>query len=169
MKLSWTTAFALALGLGIGTSDPRTLVAQEAPAAFRAGPIVVEAPWARATPGGVKVAGGYMRITNTGQQSDRLIGGAVEMAGGFELHRSSIIDGVARMEPLTGGLEIGPGQTVELKPGALHAMFVDLNRPLRQGETLKGTLAFERAGIVPVTYDVGSIGAQGAPSAHANH
>ena len=136
---------------------------------FRAGPIVIEAPWSRATPGGAKVAGGYMRITNTGSESDRLVGGSTVVAERFEVHRSTVTDGVARMEPVTGGLEIGPGQTVELKPGTLHAMFVDLKQALKPGDTVKGMLVFEKAGVVKIEYRVGGIGAQAAPAAANAH
>jgi copper(I)-binding protein len=142
----------------------------QSPKTYSAGGIVVEAPWSRATPGGARVAGGYMRITNTGPETDRLVGGSAEVAGAFEVHRSSVSGGVARMEPVIGGLEIRPGETVELKPGTMHAMFVDLKQGLKAGETVKGTLVFERAGTVEVAYRVGGIGAQGAPAiGHENH
>ena len=65
---------------------------------------------------GARVASGYMRITNTGSEPDRLVGGSTVVAERFEVHRSTVSNGVARMEPIAGGLEIGPGQTVELKP-----------------------------------------------------
>jgi copper(I)-binding protein len=144
----------------------------QAPETFRAGSIVVEAPWSRATPGGAKVASGYMRITNTGSQPDRLVGGSTMVAERFEVHRSTVVEGVARMEPVTGGLEIGPGQTVELKPGAMHAMLVNLRQGLKPGETVKGMLVFEKAGVLKIEYQVGGIGAQTAPAganAHQNH
>ncbi|WP_246215877.1 copper chaperone PCu(A)C [Microvirga makkahensis] len=75
----------------------------QAPETYRAGTVVVEAPCSRAAPGGAKVAGGYMRITNTGSEPDRLVGGSTVVAERFEVHRSTVADGVARMEPVTGG------------------------------------------------------------------
>ena len=33
-------------------------------------------------------------------------------------------NGVMKMRPVAGGLEIKPGQTVKLKPGGYHIMFV---------------------------------------------
>ena len=57
-----------------------------------------------------------------------------------------------RMKPVEGGLEIGPGATVELKPGGFHLMFMDLKEPLKEGQTIKGTLVFEKAGSVAVEY-----------------
>jgi copper(I)-binding protein len=141
----------------------------QAPETYRAGTIVVETPWSRATPGGAKVAGGYMRITNTGSEPDRLVGGSTVVAERFEVHRSTVTGGVARMEPVTGGLEIGPGQTVELKPGIMHAMFVDLKQALKPGDAVKGMLVFEKAGVPKIEYQVGGIGAQAAPAAANAH
>jgi periplasmic copper chaperone A len=137
----------------------------QAPGSFQAGDIVVETPWSRATPAGAKVAGGYMRITNTGTQPDRLIGGSATVADRFELHRSTVSDGVARMELVVGGLQIGSKETVELKPGTLHAMLVNLRQGLKPGDVVEGTLVFEKAGTIAIEYRVGGIGAQAAPAA----
>ena len=133
---------------------------------YGAGAIVVEAPWSRATPGGAKVASGYMRIVNRGSEPDRLIGGTTTVAGRFELHESSTVDGVARMTPVAGGLMIKPGESVELKPGGLHVMLADLKGPLKEGDVISGTLVFEKAGTVAVQYRIGGIGAQSAGDAH---
>ena len=126
---------------------------------FKAGTLVIEQPWARATPGGAKVAGGYLTIVNTGAEPDRLIGGAMPLAGRFEVHEMKVEDGVMKMREVRGGLEIGPGQKVELKPGGYHLMFMDLNAPLKQGETVKGQLRFEKAGTVDVEFKVEAVGA----------
>ena len=85
---------------------------------YQAGSLVIEAPWSRATPGGAKVGGGYMRIVNRGGAPDRLIGGTTAVAGGFELHETSTVDGVAVCGRSRAGSSIPPGGTVELKPGA---------------------------------------------------
>ena len=140
-------------------------MAQAAPS-YQAGPLVIEAPWSRATPGGIRVGSGYMRIVNRGAEPDRLIGGTAEVAARVEVHESSTADNVARMRLVEGGLVIPPGETVELKPGGLHAMLVDLKRPLKQGEVIKGTLVFEKAGTVAIEYRVGGIGAQSAGGHH---
>ncbi len=68
-------------------------------------------------------------------------------------------DGVARMRPIKEGLEIKPGETVELKPGSFHVMFVGLKKPLGAGDHIKATLVFEKAGKVDVEYDVIAMGA----------
>jgi hypothetical protein len=62
------------------------------------------------------------------------------------------------MRPVAGGVEIKPGETVELKPDGYHLMFIDLKQPLKKGEQVAGTLEFEKAGTVQVQYTVGAIG-----------
>ncbi len=123
------------------------------------GDIKISQPWSRATPGGAKVAIGYLTITNTGKTADKLIGGTSAAAGTVEVHDMTMTDGVMRMRRVEGGLEIKPGATVALKPGGLHMMFIDVNKPLKQGDKVKGTLLFEKAGAIEVEYDVAGIGA----------
>jgi copper(I)-binding protein len=127
---------------------------------FTVGSIVIGNPWTRATPKGADVAGGYMKISNKGSASDRLIGGSTAVARGFELHQMTVVDGVMRMRPLAEGLEVKPGETVELKPGSLHIMLVGLRRALEKGQKIKGTLMFEKAGKVEIEYSVEALGHQ---------
>lgn len=126
---------------------------------YKFGAIEIGHPWARATPRGAPVGGGFLKITNKGNAPDRLVGGSAAFAGRFELHEMKMDGGVMRMRPLPGGLEIKPGETVELKPGSLHVMFVDLKQPLQKGERVKGTLVFEKAGTVEIEYVVEALGA----------
>lgn len=137
---------------------------------FKVGDLVVAHPWSRATPPGAKIGAGYVAVTNTGTEPDRLIGGSTAVSQGFELHESQVTDGVARMRPLEEGLEIAPGQTVTLAPGGTHAMLTGLSAPIRQGEPFKGTLVFEKAGPVEVEFAVEGFGAAPAPEGdHGGH
>ena len=130
------------------------------PPTYKAGDLVIEAPWSRATPGGARVAAGFLKITNTGKQADRLIGGTIEIAKKLEVHEMTMTDNVMRMRQLPKGLEIKPGETVELKPSGYHLMFMDLTRPLKTDDVVKGVLRFERAGQIAVEYRVAPLGAQ---------
>lgn len=145
---------ALLLTLGLAAAGPAQ--AHD----YSAGPLKLGHPWSRATPGGAKVAGGYVTVTNTGSDPDRLTGGSIEAAGRTELHTMSMEGGVMKMAPLPNGLEVAPGKTVTLAPSGHHLMFMDLKRPLKQGERVKGTLTFERAGAVPVEFAVESLAAK---------
>lgn len=133
---------------------------------YKAGSLKIDHPWTRATPKGAAVAGGYLKITNTGTAPDKLVGGSLVGAGRFEVHEMKTENGVMTMRGIPGGLEIKPGQTVELKPGSFHLMFMELKAPLEQGKNVKGTLVFEKAGKIDVEYSVEAIG--GAAPAHGH-
>src|SRR5690242_14844735 len=105
--------------------------AQNEPRKVTVGDLTISDPWSRATPGGAKVGAGYFVVENRGSAPDRLVGGSFERAGRVEIHEMSMADNVMRMRPLDQGLVIPPGGRVELKPGGLHAMFVDLKVPLK--------------------------------------
>jgi copper(I)-binding protein len=128
-------------------------------ATFKLGDLTVTSPWTRATPGGAKIAGGYLKITNNGTAADRFVGATSDTSGHVEIHEMSTSDGVMKMRPLPDGLEIKPGETVELKSGGYHLMFMDLKQPLRQGDTFKATLQFEKAGLLEVNFSVRALGA----------
>ena len=93
-----TSLFPLALALALSAAPA---LAQE----FKAGDIVVEKPWARATPKGAEVGGGYVTILNKGAAPDRLTGGAADFAT-VEIHEMKSENGVMQMRELTGGLDI---------------------------------------------------------------
>lgn len=126
---------------------------------FQIGPIVVEEPWLRATPAGAQVAGGYLKVTNTGATPDRLIGGTLERTRRFEIHEMTMDKDVMRMRPVRDGLVLKPNESVTLQPGGYHIMGLELQGQLRAGETVRGTLRFEKAGTLDVEYTVRPIGA----------
>lgn len=135
---------------------------------FKAGPLQIDHPWSRATPGGATVAGGYLVVKNTGTAPDRLVAATAPFAGRVEIHEMSMKDGVMVMRPLPDGLAIPAGGSLELKPGGYHIMFLDLKAPLKEGTLVDGTLTFEKAGTVPVQFKVEGMGAQGS-GAHSSH
>ena len=122
--------------------------------------------WARATPKGAATGAGYMTITNKGTAPDRLSCVSDDASAQCQIHSMTMEGGVMKMRPVEGGLEIKPGETVTLKPGGYHVMFVDLKHPLEQGQAVKATLKFDHAGMVDVEYPIAAIGAP-APGAAA--
>lgn len=137
---------------------------------YKVGAIKISAPWSRATPDAAKVAGGFMTIENTGNESDFLIGGSLVRSGRVEIHEMAVVNDVMRMRELPKGLEIKPGQKVTLKPGSYHVMFMELKKPLKEGDAVEGTLAFKKAGTVTVSYKVGAMGAKaGGHMGHGGH
>jgi periplasmic copper chaperone A len=131
--------------------------------------IQVEAPWLRATPKGAPVVGGYATITNRGATPDRLVGATIPVAAEAQVHTMSMANGVMHMQQLNDGLAIPPGATVTLAPGGNHLMFRKPSRPLKEGETIQGSLRFEKAGAIPVIFAVGGMAAKVAPGAAGPH
>lgn len=121
--------------------------------------LVIGHPWTRATPKGASVGVGYLTITNNGKETDRLTGGTLEGADHVEVHEMKMEDDKMLMRHLSDGLEIKPGETVKFSPGSYHLMFMGLKKSIEQGPNIKGSLTFEKAGSVDVTYKVESIGA----------
>jgi copper(I)-binding protein len=128
---------------------------------IKAGDLVISQAWSRATPSGAKVGGSYLTIENKGTAPDRLIGASSDASGSIQVHEMSMTNGTMKMRPVDGGLTIDPGKTVKLAPGGYHLMMMDLKNPLKQGDKLAITLEFEKAGKVPVSFDVMGVGAQG--------
>src|SRR6184192_1803593 len=127
----------------------------------KAGDLVITQAWSRATPGGAKIAGGFLTIENKGAVPDRLLSGSGDIAGKVEIHEMAMNNGVMTMRPLDKGLVIEPGKTVKFAPGGYHLMLMDLKTPLKQGDKVPVTLEFEKAGKVKLTFDVQDVGAQG--------
>jgi copper(I)-binding protein len=136
---------------------------------YKVGAIEIDRPWSRAVPKGATVAAGYLTIRNTGTEPDRLIGGSTPAAGKFEVHEMSMDKGVMRMRPVTDGLVVKPGETVELKPQSFHIMMSGLKQPIEKGKSFKGSLVFEKAGTVDVDFTVEAVGAAAPSTAHDMH
>jgi copper(I)-binding protein len=132
---------------------------------YRVGSLRIDHPWASATPPGAPVGAGYLKITNEGKEPDRLIALTSPAARKLTLHQSIQEDGVAKMRPLEKGIEIKPGETVELKPEGLHIMFEGLKGPLAEASRVQGTLVFEKSGSIDVDYAVVPLGEKSSSDA----
>lgn len=147
---------SLALALLLAAASASPFLAQEA----KAGDIVIQKPWARATPKGADVGAGYLTIRNNGAAADRLTGGSADFAS-VEVHEMKMEGGVMKMQELKDGLAVPAHGSVGLAPGGYHIMFTHLTHPLTQGETVKATLNFEHAGPVEVEFPVLGVAASG--------
>lgn len=131
--------------------------------------VAVTQAWIRATPGGARVAGGYLVIENKGPVADKLLSASTAAARKIEIHEMAITDGVMTMRPVEGGLPIAAGSTVKFAPGGLHLMIVGLAAPLLRGDKVPVNLTFEKAGDIAVSFDVQAMGAPGpGPLSHVS-
>lgn len=132
---------------------------------YKAGSLEIHHPWSKAMNPGAKTGGGFMKITNHGTEPDRLVKVSSDVAGLIQVHEMKVDNGMMTMGEIPGGLEIAPGATIELSPGAIHVMFMGVKQPFKEGEKIKAVLTFEKAGDVAVEFKVGP--AQG-PDEHEN-
>lgn len=152
--MNWTpTLIAAVLALSCGTA-----LAQA---------VQVEQPWARPTVPGQAAGGGFLRIIG-GAGPDRLVGARADVAGRVELHTMTMDGNVMRMRQVDA-IEVPARQTVELKPGGLHVMFMDLKAPLQTGSRFPLTLRFEKAGEVQVEVQVQVAPPAGAAAGGGHH
>jgi copper(I)-binding protein len=115
------------------------------------GTLEVTGAWSRSTPPGVKVGVVYFTLKNDTGKSDRLLRISSPVAGSAQVHRTEILDGIARMREVAV-LHVEAGQTVEFAPNGMHVMLTGLKKPLVAGEKFELDLLFEVAGArkVPV-------------------
>lgn len=119
----------------------------------------VNNPWIREAPPVATVHAAYLTLENTGTTPVVIESVSSPDFGRVEIHRSEVVDGIARMFPV-GRLEIPPGGSVALAPGGYHLMLFDAQRPLQAGDST--TLLLHGAGddcvrvTVPVRRDTAS-------------
>jgi hypothetical protein len=151
-----------ALLVGAPVTSPATAAGD-----YDLGSIHISQPWSRATPKGAASGAGYMTVTNKGAIPERVNCVSDDASAQCQIHSMTMEGGVMKMRPVEGGLEIKPGESVSLKPGGYHMMFLSLKHPLEQGQTVKVTLKFDHAGTIDLDYPVLAIGAP-APGASAS-
>ena len=96
----------------------------------------------------------YLTINNPTNQGDGLIGAACDVAGGTEIHLSKMdAAGTVTMERQDRVI-IPAKNSVELAPGGLHIMLVNLGKDLSVGDTFPVTLEFQRAGDITIEVEV---------------
>ncbi len=130
----------------------------------KVGSLQIENAYTRATVPGQMAAGGFMKIENKGAV-DQLLSASSPVAGEVQLHEMSMDGQVMRMRQVKD-IPVPAGGAVELKPGGLHLMFMNIKTPLAAGETVPVKLKFAKAGEVEVKMPVNAMGAHGGAIKH---
>ena len=121
---------------------------------FKIGDLVVNHPMAFETAQTAQTAGGFMTITNTGSTADRLIAVEADFPR-VEIHTTEMNGDVARMMHLEDGIVLPAGDSIIMKPGGYHVMFMGLRGdPFEADEEVPATLVFENAGRLEVIFNV---------------
>jgi copper(I)-binding protein len=116
--------------------------------------LTVHEPMARPAP----LAGGtgavYFMLENHGDAPVTLTGAESSASAAVEFHTTINDNGVMRMRQLTDGVTINPGESIDLTPGAMHLMLIDLAAPLGEGDQVEVTLHFTGADDLTFTAPV---------------
>ena len=114
-------------------------------------PVQVSNAWMRPTVPGQQATGAYMSLTSPIPR--KLVGVSTPAAGIAEVHEMKMDGDVMKMREMPE-LELPAGKTVDLRPGALHVMLMDLKQPFVKGTRVPVTLRFKDAKGHESTVDV---------------
>ena len=109
--------------------------------------------WAMATPRGLTVATGYFTVANGGSENDHLISASTSRAARTEMRQTTQEGGVTKARPVAS-IEVPTGGSATLSETGSYIMFVDVDTPFTEGETIPVVLTFEKAGTIDVTMRV---------------
>jgi hypothetical protein len=146
IKLILSIAFALATSVQVNAQTSSS------------SSIVVERPWARATPGGAKTGATYLTLINNGASAEQLLMATTPVADKVQFHSTTEENGMSRMREMQV-VDVAPHARATFDPGGMHIMLVGLKQPLKEGQTFPLTLNFAKAGKIEVTVPVAKIGA----------
>ena len=149
------TLFNTVFFIVAGFSMVATAQAQNA----KVGSVQIENAYTRATVPGQQVAGGFMKIENKGA-ADQLISASSPVSGEVQLHEMAMDGNVMKMRQVKD-IAVPAGGAIELKPGGLHLMFMNIKAPLTAGDTVPVKLKFAKAGEVEVKMPVNAMGNPG--------
>ena len=88
----------------------------------------------------------YFVIDNKTSADEQLLSASSEAATHVELHLSSMSDDGTMVMQQQESIPIPAGDSVELKPGGLHVMLIELRQDLKPGDELNLRLNFQNAG-----------------------
>ena len=96
----------------------------------------------------------FLTVLNGLETPVRLLRATSDVAAVVELHETTNVDGVMKMEPHPEGFEIAAGSVLQLAPGGKHVMLLGLVKPLAPGDSFDLALNFEGSDPVTVTVTV---------------
>ena len=100
----------------------------------------VKDAWVRSTVAQQMATGAFFSITSAG--GGKLLSVSSPAAGVVEIHEMKMDGSTMKMRAVPT-LDLPAGKAVELKPGGLHVMMMDLKLPLAAGQSVDLTLVFE--------------------------
>lgn len=130
----------------------------------KVGSISITGAYTRATVPGQAAAGGFMKIMSSGA-ADQLISASAPVSDDVQLHTMKMDGNVMQMREVKQ-IDVPANGAVDLKPGGLHLMFMNIKAPLKAGDVVPVRLKFAKAGEVEVKVPVNAPGGHGHGAKH---
>ncbi|CCV11927.1 copper chaperone PCu(A)C [Mesorhizobium sp. STM 4661] len=118
---------------------------------------------------GAKMLAGYITVWNGSKQQSDLVSVQSDDFASVSLHRTEVVDGVAKMRPIKEGIFIPGHAELLMKPGGIHMMLmaptvdfkpgdkVDLLLAFADGASLSTTAITRPIGTKPIDHHHGSV------------
>ena len=114
--------------------------------------ITVTDAWARPTPPNSDVGALYVSLANNGD-ADVLTGADSDVCGSTELHDTVLEGNVMEMRHIKK-IEVESGDILEMVPGGVHIMCLDMDTVLVEGLEVTVSLHFQDSAAVSATVSV---------------
>lgn len=116
--------------------------------------VEIEHPWCAASPKGATTGACYMTVRNRGTTPVRIVGVDIAVSDHTELHETGVAGGIMKMRPVSRGVEIPAGTSIDFQTQGYHLMLLDLKSSLELGQTIDGSLRFASGGAMKITFRV---------------
>ena len=103
--------------------------------------VVVDDPYVRAIPPGMKVSAGYMTLNNNTAAEKKLVAASSDSAKNVELHEHVHKDGMMQMREVES-ISIPANSSTKIEPGGYHIMLIGLTKAIKEGDVLNIELEF---------------------------
>lgn len=124
--------------------------------------LVAENAYAKASVPGMDNSSGYLDLKNTTDKDILITGVSSEISKATELHTMSMKNDKMVMRKIES-IKVPAGQTVKMQ-GGFHVMFIGLNKPLKEGDSVKIKLQVEGKSSLEVSLPV-----QAGKKSHSHH
>lgn len=113
----------------------------------------IENSWIPEIPPVIRVAAGYMEIHNESGAAKYLVGASSDQASSVEVHKSTVVGDIAKMERQREVEIPAGGQLTFSNETGYHLMFYGA-KEIRQGNRVPVTLEFKDGSSLTVMFDV---------------
>lgn len=113
----------------------------------------VESGWVADIPPGIRVTGAFMVLHNNSKESVYLIGASTPNADRIEIHRSILVDELAKMRRQDEVL-IPPEGSLSFDSHTGYHLMVYAPKPFKLGELIPITLEFKESGSFTFNFEV---------------